>query len=81
MSRRKSRRKDFIRSYRVTLHTLEAFIILPLFAFIFALAYYAGGHISTEVLEECGLLMLSISGISIALHIDVEKELYKKLYK
>ena len=81
MSRRKSRKKDFIRSYRVTLHTLEAFIILPLFIFIFCLAYYAGGYIEIKTVGECGFIMFALVGLAIALHIDVEKELYKKLYK
>mgnify|MGYP006874644143 CR=1 FL=1 len=74
-------RKAEIRTYRTILHTLEMFIICPLFIFIFCLAYYAGGYIEIKAVSECGFIMFALVGFSIALHIDVEKELYKKLYK
>ena len=81
--RRKAERakKAEIRTYRTMLHTLEAFIVCPLFIFIFCLEYYAGGYISIKVVGECGFIMFALVGLAIAGHIDIEKELYEKLYK
>lgn len=80
--RRKAERakRAEIRTYRTILHTLEAFIVCPLFIFIFCLAYYAGGYIEIKALSECGFIMFALVGLAIAGHIDIEGELYKKIY-
>ena len=80
--RRKAERakRAEIRTYRTILHTLEMFIICPLFIFIFALAFYCDGRIDLTALSECGFIMFALVGLAIAGHIDIEGELYKKIY-